>query len=163
MEETGVRSLLNVPIQADGRLLGVVGFDAERSSKSWPEEDVRLLQTVAENFTHLLLREEALRRLREHAWYLEGLDRVSRILAGGHEQREMLQRLSNLVLDLFRCPPWRAKRRRVVPGSREATRDTRRAEGAKGDPKGASERGVQSYGRPVCSRNELAMLWRNAG
>ncbi len=52
---------------------------------------------------------------------------------------------------------------RVVPGSREATRDTRRAEGAKGDPKGASERGVQSYGRPVCSRNELAMLWRNAG
>ena len=64
---------------------------------------------------------------------------------------------------LFRCPPWRAKRRRVVPGSREATRDTRRAEGAKGDPKGASERGVQSYGRPVCSRNELAMLWRNAG
>ena len=64
---------------------------------------------------------------------------------------------------LTRCPPWRAKRRRVVPGSREATRDTRRAEGAKGDPKGASERGVQSYGRPVCSRNELAMLWRNAG
>ena len=60
-------------------------------------------------------------------------------------------------------PPWRAKRRRVVSGSREATRDTRRAEGAKGDPKGASERGVQSYGRPVCSRNELAMLWRNAG
>jgi len=62
-----------------------------------------------------------------------------------------------------RGPPWRAKRRRVVPGSREATRDTRCAEGAKGDPKGASERGVQSYGRPVCSRNELAMLWRNAG
>ncbi len=63
----------------------------------------------------------------------------------------------------IRCPPWRAKRRRVVPGSREATRDARRAEGAKGDPKGASERGVQSYGKPVCSRNELAMLWRNAG
>ena len=68
-----------------------------------------------------------------------------------------------LLLAIERCPPWRAKRRRVVPGSREATRDTRRAEGAKGDPKGASERGVQSYGRPVCSRNELAMLWRNAG
>ncbi len=67
------------------------------------------------------------------------------------------------IVAFLRCPPWRAKRRRVVPGSREATRDTRRAEGAKGDPKGASERGVQSYGRPVCSRNELAMLWRNAG
>ena len=34
-----------------------------------------------------------------------------------------------------RCPPWRAKRRRVVPGSREATRETRRAEGAKGIPR----------------------------
>ncbi|RTZ76788.1 MAG: hypothetical protein DSZ01_07685, partial [Gammaproteobacteria bacterium] len=40
-----------------------------------------------------------------------------------------------LTDDFVRCPPWRAKRRRVVPGSREATRDTRRAEGAKGDPK----------------------------
>ena len=79
-------------------------------------------------------------------------------------QRSLERRLKNARLGRFkRCPPWRAKRRRVVPGSREATRDTRRAEGAKGDPKGASERGVQSYGRPVCSRNELAMLWRNAG
>ncbi len=83
---------------------------------------------------------------------------------------QLLQRLGELAIFLgaflqerYRCPPWRAKRRRVVPGSREATRDTRRAEGAKGDSKGASERGVQSYGRPVCSRNELAMLWRNAG
>ena len=101
MEETGIRSLLNVPIRTDGRLLGVVGFDAERAPKSWPEEDVRLLQTVAENFTHLLLREEALRRLREHAWYLEGLDRVSSVLAGGQEQGKLLEELSRLVLDLF--------------------------------------------------------------
>ncbi len=79
---------------------------------------------------------------------------------------QAFKRVFDLVKDFGtfqRCPPWRAKRRRVVPGSREATRDIRRAEGAKGDPKGASERGVQSYGRPVCSRNELAMLWRNAG
>ena len=80
------------------------------------------------------------------------------------ENPKLLEALADACRGLsIRCPPWRAKRRRVVPGSREATRDTRRAEGAKGDPKGASERGVQSYGRPVCSRNELAMLWRNAG
>ena len=83
-------------------------------------------------------------------------------VAFGREPILRMKGRNGLVL-LLRCPPWRAKRRRVVPGSREATRDTRRAEGAKGDPKGASERGVQSYGRPVCSRNELAMLWRNAG
>ncbi len=79
------------------------------------------------------------------------------------ERGEVAMVIRYLTDNIPRCPPWRAKRRRVVPGSREATRDTRRAEGAKGDPKGASERGVQSYGRPVCSRNELAMLWRNAG
>ena len=79
-------------------------------------------------------------------------------------ERLFLARDVREVIDVFlRCPPWRAKRRRVVPGSREATRDARRAEGAKEDPKGASECGVQLYGRPVCSRNELAMLWRNAG
>ena len=85
----------------------------------------------------------------------------------GHEDIPIRVRVridhQRVEVDFSRCPPWRAKRRRVVPGSREATRDARRAEGAKGDPKGASERGVQSYGRPVCSRNELAMLWRNAG
>ena len=100
-----------------------------------------------------------------------GFVRRSEVFEGnvseGQTLEEMLEGLEApagaLVVMDPRCPPWRAKRRRVVPGSREATRETRRAEGAKGDPKGASERGVQSYGRPVCSRNELAMLWRNAG
>ena len=92
----------------------------------------------------------------------EGINsRIKAIKVRSHGFRNK-ERFANAIY-FHRCPPWRAKRRRVVPGSREATRDTRRAEGAKGDPKGASERGVQSYGRPVCSRNELAMLWRNAG
>ncbi|MET0091112.1 MAG: hypothetical protein ABW068_14040 [Candidatus Thiodiazotropha sp.] len=46
----------------------------------------------------------------------------------------------------IRCQPGKAKRRLVVPGSREAILETRRAVGAKGDPKIASERDVQSFG-----------------
>ncbi|MET0089532.1 MAG: hypothetical protein ABW068_05820, partial [Candidatus Thiodiazotropha sp.] len=42
--------------------------------------------------------------------------------------------------DLSRCQPGKAKRKLVVPGSREAILETRRAVGAKGDPKIASER-----------------------
>jgi len=45
----------------------------------------------------------------------------------------------------IRCAPWRAKRRRVVPGSREARLLTRRAHSARGEAKRASERGVQPF------------------
>ena len=118
---------------------------------------------------------EALVQIKRQARRHRGQDRLTqaapssqRLLTQAAERGDNLGSITASLLRLLedygaRCPPWRAKRRRVVPGSREATRDTRRAEGAKGDPKGASERGVQSYGRPVCSRNELAMLWRNAG
>ncbi|MET0091588.1 MAG: HAMP domain-containing protein [Candidatus Thiodiazotropha sp.] len=51
-----------------------------------------------------------------------------------------------LVKWFNRCQPGKAKRRLVVPGSREAILETRRAVGAKGDPKIASERDVQSFG-----------------
>ena len=71
-----------------------------------------------------------------------------------------LKRQRYQIIDRYR--PWRAKRRPVVPGSREARLDTRRAEGAKGDPKIASERGVQSFGSWRRSGDELAMSSRSA-
>ncbi len=130
----------------------IILFDQRGAGRSHPHAD------LTDNTTwHLVEDMEKLRRkLGIERWLLFGGSWGS-TLALAYAQTHP-ERVSGL-----RCPPWRAKRRRVVPGSREATRDTRRAEGAKGDPKGASERGVQSYGRPVCSRNELAMLWRNAG
>jgi len=64
----------------------------------------------------------------------------------------------SVLLYIVRCRLWRAKRRPVVPGSREARLDTRRAVGAKGDPKIASERGVQSFGSWQRSGDELARL-----
>ena len=42
-----------------------------------------------------------------------------------------------------RCPPWRAKRRRVVPDSREARLLTGRAHSARGEAKRSCERGVK--------------------
>ena len=89
--------------------------------------------------------EDSLEKLSRPQWSRLSVSRIMKRLWPFSGQKKT-RRLAGFP----RCPPWRAKRRRVVPGSREATRDTRRAEGAKGDPKGASERGVQSYGRPVC-------------
>jgi len=101
MRDSGIRSLVNVPVLSEGELLGVVGFDAEQEGKQWPEEDVRLLRIVAEAVAGALTRKRAARAIREHTWYLEGLDRISRILAGNLEQHEMLDQVAAEVLDLF--------------------------------------------------------------
>ncbi len=101
MEAHGIRSLVNVPVLSQGELLGVLGFDAERRDKSWPEEDVRLLRIVAEAVAGALTRKRAARAIREHTWYLEGLDRISRILAENLEQVPMLDRVVAEVLELF--------------------------------------------------------------
>ncbi len=101
MEETGIRSLVNVPVLSEGELLGIIGFDAETESRRWPEEDVRLLRIVAEAVAGALTRKRATRAIREHTWYLEELDRVSRVLAEHTTQREMLWEVVDLVFELF--------------------------------------------------------------
>jgi len=103
MEETGIRSLVNVPVLSEGELLGIIGFDAETESRHWPEEDVRLLRIVAEAVAGALMRMRATRAIREHTWYLEGLDRVSRALAEHTTQQEMLWEVVDLVLELFQA------------------------------------------------------------
>lgn len=101
MQETGIQSLVNVPMVWKQRLLGVVGFDAERNNKVWPEEDVRLLHTLAESFAAAFERWETSRHIREHAWFLESLDRVSRVLTGEWEVTELQHRLMDLLLEIF--------------------------------------------------------------
>lgn len=43
-----IRSLVNVPMLAKGRLIGFVGFDAVRSLHHWGEDDIRILRVIAE-------------------------------------------------------------------------------------------------------------------
>ena len=159
-------------------MLGLRGdakaVDGDAPFYEYPFVEMRGIKVMRYQGDKTLLGEAELRWFFTPRWALVGFGGAARTFSGfasgdsdviyskGLGIRYLIARKLGLQAGI-RCPPWRAKRRRVVPGSREATRDTRRAEGAKGDPKGASERGVQSYGRPVCSRNELAMLWRNAG
>ncbi len=101
MEENRIHSLVQVPVVLNGELLGVVGFDAGARSRSWPEEDVRLLRIVAEAIANAIIRVRSSRAIREHTWYLEGLDRISRILAENTLQVPMLEKVVEAVLDLF--------------------------------------------------------------
>ncbi len=101
MRASGIRSLINVPVIDAGRLLGVVGFDAVREEREWPAEDARLLRTLAESLGGVLTRREAKRRLADHTWYLESLDRVSRLIAGRWPSQNLLNELTGLLLELF--------------------------------------------------------------
>jgi signal transduction histidine kinase len=69
-ERQGIRSLLNVPLVCHNRVAGFLGFDAVRSEKAWPEEDLELLRIVGQIIVSALRRQrsdEALRAAKEAA------------------------------------------------------------------------------------------------
>ncbi|MEW5784711.1 MAG: PAS domain S-box protein [Bacillota bacterium] len=59
-----IQSLLTIPMNTDGRLLGFLGFDSVKEKMAWTEEQVALLKMVAEIITNALIKqlaEEALK------------------------------------------------------------------------------------------------------
>jgi len=51
-----IRSLLLVPIHAEGRLLGFIGFDAVRAHRTWEAETIRILSILGDLLGSLFLR-----------------------------------------------------------------------------------------------------------
>ena len=67
LQREGVRSLLCVPLLYAQSVIGLLGFDAIRSEKTWGDEDIRLLKVVGEIFTNVLIRRQAEETLEEQA------------------------------------------------------------------------------------------------
>ncbi len=101
--EGGVQSYIDAPIIWDGRLRGFLGFDAVREAKSFPDEDIRLLGTVAEIMGRAIANHQAARRVAENAWFLENLDRAARLFARNQDLNTLLEQLAQLLLDIFQC------------------------------------------------------------
>ncbi len=74
---------------------------------------------------------------------------------------EVLANMEAVIHDIHRCQPWRAKRRLVVPSSREAALFSRRALRQRENKVGLRTR-RPVIGRQVRSSNELAKLLRSA-
>ncbi|MDD2389422.1 MAG: PAS domain S-box protein, partial [Desulfobacterales bacterium] len=65
-EQQDIRSLICLPMRDDcGALMGFLGFDAVRAAHSWPENQIRMLQVIAEIIAGAIIRNEAHRKLSE--------------------------------------------------------------------------------------------------
>ncbi|MEM9187357.1 MAG: PAS domain S-box protein [Planctomycetota bacterium] len=64
LRASGVRSLANVPMVADGRTIGYVGAEVFTREKCWNDDELALLQLTGGALVNFLLREEAERELR---------------------------------------------------------------------------------------------------
>jgi diguanylate cyclase (GGDEF)-like protein/PAS domain S-box-containing protein len=64
-EEEDIQSLVVVPIVVSGELHGFVGFDSVRRERDWGEEEIRLLEVLADLFGAVIQRESTARALRD--------------------------------------------------------------------------------------------------
>ena len=101
MQESGIASMINVPIYYGGEYHGFIGFDSENSSLPWPDEDIRLLQTAAEVFSAVLSRLQYDLKIKQHTHYLECLDRISSEIVQQQSTELLLKRLTEMILDIF--------------------------------------------------------------
>ena len=58
-QKTKVKSILAIPLAMNKNLIGFLGLQAEKKSKSWQEEDIKLLKLAGEIFVNVLLRKKA--------------------------------------------------------------------------------------------------------
>ncbi|MES9853202.1 MAG: PAS domain S-box protein [Candidatus Thiodiazotropha sp. L084R] len=101
MQDKGISSMLNIPLQGAGDIEGFISFDSEKPEKVWLEEDVSVLLTAAETFCTVMERQQTLEQIEQHTWYLESLDRVSRILSEHQFSSSLMHSLMDLVLEIF--------------------------------------------------------------
>lgn len=55
-KSTGLRSVLAVPLAVERRLLGVLGLATERSERTWADQDIRMLEALAQIIANALER-----------------------------------------------------------------------------------------------------------
>lgn len=59
LEAQAIQSSLVMPVRANGKLYGFVGFDSVRQKRQWKENEIYLLNILADQFASLFVRHEA--------------------------------------------------------------------------------------------------------
>lgn len=79
LRSQNISSLLVVPLNVNGKFSGFIGFDECNFYRDWPEEDIRLLETIAQIIGWVMERN---RREVQERQYLEDFDFLSRTAMG---------------------------------------------------------------------------------
>lgn len=64
-EREAIQSLIAVPVQSAGRVLGFLGLDSVRSERTWSEDDIAMLRVVGEILANVIERQRALAAVAE--------------------------------------------------------------------------------------------------
>ncbi|HAE38689.1 MAG TPA: hypothetical protein DCG57_08635 [Candidatus Riflebacteria bacterium] len=64
--EDRVKSMLLLPMLAQGKFIGLFGYDCVKSSRSWTSEEITLLKVIAEMFSNALYKKSTEKQIREN-------------------------------------------------------------------------------------------------
>jgi diguanylate cyclase (GGDEF)-like protein/PAS domain S-box-containing protein len=80
-EEESIQSLIVVPIVVGGQLHGFIGFDSVRQERVWDNEEIRLLQVLADLFGVVIQRQSSADALRDsEARYRSVVDNIREVV-----------------------------------------------------------------------------------
>lgn len=64
--EDRVKSMLLLPMLAQGKFIGLFGYDCVKASRSWTSEEITLLKVIAEMFSNALYKKSTEKQIREN-------------------------------------------------------------------------------------------------
>lgn len=64
--EDRVKSILLLPMLAQGKFIGLFGYDCIKTNRSWSAEEINLLKVIAEMFSNALYKKSTERQIREN-------------------------------------------------------------------------------------------------
>jgi PAS domain S-box-containing protein len=79
LEKAGIMSVLSIPLQSNGCLVGFLGFDSFSQKKVWPSNYIKLMRVVGDIFVDSIERKEVEESILEHRERLARAQSISHI------------------------------------------------------------------------------------